>query len=129
SFIVLLPEHDRDYRSHASLIEHELRASLTDRPAARRDAPAPHPGSRRSRAFPIMPSVTLHPDELGGNWRLSVTAADRVGLLHDLARVFARHHVSLKIAKIMTVDTGVAAVFILEGAGLKPRRGQIQFDR
>ncbi|CAM5197220.1 Bifunctional uridylyltransferase/uridylyl-removing enzyme [Castellaniella denitrificans] len=129
SFIVLLPEHDRDFRSCAALIEHELRAALGGGPAARRDAPAPHPGSRRSRAFPIMPSVTLQPDEQGGNWRLSVTAADRVGLLHDLARVFARHDVGLKMAKIMTLGDRVEDIFVLDGPGLEHPRGQMQFER
>ncbi len=129
SFIVLLPEHDRDYRSYAALIEHELRAALGGGPAARRDAPAPRAGSRRSRAFPIMPSVTLQPDELGGNWRLSVTAADRVGLLHDLARVFARHDVNLRMAKIMTLGDRVEDIFVLDGPGLEHPRGQRQFER
>jgi [protein-PII] uridylyltransferase len=125
----LLPEHDHDYRSYATLIEHELLAALDEGPAARRDAPAPHPGSRRSRAFPIMPRVTLQPDELGGNWRLSVTAADRVGLLHDLARVFARHDVSLKMAKIMTLGDRVEDIFVLDGPGLEHPRGQMKFER
>jgi [protein-PII] uridylyltransferase len=129
SFIALLPEHDHDYRSYATLIEHELLAALDEGPAARRDAPAPHPGSRRSRAFPIMPRVTLQPDELGGNWRLSVTAADRVGLLHDLARVFARHDVSLKMAKIMTLGDRVEDIFVLDGPGLEHPRGQMKFER
>jgi [protein-PII] uridylyltransferase len=129
SFIALLPEHDRDYRAYASLIEHELRAALDSGPEGRRDAPAMRPGSRRSRAFPIMPSVTLQPDEQGGNWRLSVTAADRVGLLHDLARVFARHEVSLKMAKIMTLGDRVEDIFVLDGPGLEQPRGQMQFER
>ncbi len=129
SFIVLLPEHDRDYRSMAALIEHELRAALAGGRAGAGDAPAPRPGSRRSRAFPIMPSVTLQPDEQGGNWRLSVTAADRVGLLRDLARVFARHDVGLKMAKIMTLGDRVEDIFVLDGPGLEHPRGQMKFER
>ena len=130
SFIVLLPEHDRDYRSRASLIEHELRAALAGDPGFDRPAGThPKPGSRRSRTFPIMPSITLQPDEQGGNWRLSVTTTDRVGLLHDLARVFAQHEVSLKMAKIMTLGDRVEDIFILDGPGLEHPRGQIRFER
>ncbi len=129
SFIVLLPEHERDYRAYATLIEHELRAALDGGPTAHRAARAPNQGSRRSRAFPIMPSVVLQPDEQGGNWRLSVTAADRVGLLHDLARVFARHAVSLRMAKIMTLGDRVEDIFVLDGPGLEHPRGQMQFER
>jgi [protein-PII] uridylyltransferase len=76
-----------------------------------------------------MPSVTLQPDEQGGNWRLSVTAADRVGLLHDLARVFARHDVGLRMAKIMTLGDRVEDIFVLDGPGLEHPRGQMQFER
>ncbi|MFV0283886.1 MAG: [protein-PII] uridylyltransferase [Castellaniella sp.] len=129
SFIVLLLEHHRDYRAHASLIEHELHAALIDPPGARRDTTAPSPGSRRSRAFPIMPSVTLQPDEQGGNWRLTVTAADRVGLLHDLARVFAQHDVSPRMAKIMTLGDRIEDIFVLDGPGLENPRVQRQFER
>ncbi len=129
SFIVLLPEGDRDYRAHATLIEHELLAALS----APRPTPQPQPaqrrGSRRSRIFPIMPSITLQADEQGGNWRLSVTTADRVGLLHDLARVFTRHGVNLKMAKIMTLGDRVEDIFILQGSILDQPRGQLQFER
>ncbi|WP_298016461.1 [protein-PII] uridylyltransferase [uncultured Castellaniella sp.] len=129
SFIVLLPDADRDYRSHASLIEHELRASLTAPPGSQPPPSAARRGSRRSRVFPIMPSITLQADEQGGTWRLSVTSADRVGLLRDLARVFTRHGVNLKMAKIMTLGDRVEDIFILQGAILEQTRGQLQFER
>ncbi len=129
SFIVLLPDHDRDYRSHATLIEHELLAALSAGNTVSRPAASGHRASRRSRAFPIMPSVTLQADDPGGNWRLSVTSADRVGLLHDLARVFTHHGVNLKMAKIMTLGDRVEDVFILAGSALEQPRGQRQFER
>src|SRR5690606_32169491 len=66
SFIVLLPPHDKDYRSNASLIEHELSTELKQAP--RRTEPEPmqekwRPGSRRARVFPMVPNVELQPDE------------------------------------------------------------------
>ena len=129
SFIVLLPEHETDYRAHATLIEHELQAALTS-PAT--SAPGRHYGSRnsrRQRTFPILPTVALQADEQGGTWRLSVTTADRVGLLHDLAQVFTRHGIDLKMAKIMTLGDRVEDIFILEGDSLGRTRGQLQFER
>src|SRR5690606_36872681 len=105
SFIVLLPPHDKDYRSQAALVEHELARELGTEPAQPR-TPAHNPWnrpSRRSRVFPIMPNVELQPDESSTSWRLSVTSSDRPGLLHGLAQVFVRHGVNLKMAKIMTL--------------------------
>lgn len=131
SFIVLLPEGERDYRSWAGLIEHELAERLAD-PRARGTRNPPGYGrrrSRRARVFPIVPSIELQPDESGISWRLSLIASDRPGLLHSLAQVFAHHGVSLKMAKIMTLGDRVEDVFIIEGDILGHPRSQLQFER
>src|SRR3546814_19582440 len=63
SFIVLLPAHDKDYRSNASLIEHELNAELRQAPSRAEHQLTPakwRPGSRRPRVFPIVPNVEPH---------------------------------------------------------------------
>jgi [protein-PII] uridylyltransferase len=86
-------------------------------------------GSRRSRVFPIVPNVELQPDERSASWRLSVTAADRPGLLYSLAQVFAQHAVSLKMAKVMTLGDRVEDIFIIEGDVLGHPRAQLQFER
>ncbi|WP_397473208.1 [protein-PII] uridylyltransferase [Pusillimonas sp.] len=130
SFIVLLPGNDRDFRSWANLVEHEL----TERLAHPATAPRPAPGygrrqSRRARVFPIVPNIELRPDESGASWRLSIIAADRPGLLHSLAQVFARHSIDLKMAKIMTLGDRIEDVFIIEGEVLGHPREQIQFER
>jgi [protein-PII] uridylyltransferase len=129
SFIVLLPDHETDYRAHATLIEHELFAALASPGAPAQRRPYASRSSRRSRTFPILPTVALQADEQGGNWRLSVTTADRVGLLRDLAQVFTRHGIDLKMAKIMTLGDRVEDIFILEGEVLSHVRGQLQFER
>jgi [protein-PII] uridylyltransferase len=129
SFVVLLPEHERDYRAHATLIEHELLETLQTPAALMRHHATGQQASRRARAFPILPSVTLQADEQGDNWRLSVTTADRVGLLRDLAQVFVRHGIDLKMAKIMTLGDRVEDIFILDGETLSHPRGQLQFER
>ncbi len=131
SFIVLLPESDADYRSYATLVQHELAAELDRGPVA----PAPadpnvwRKRSRRSRVFPIVPSVELQPDEHSASWRVSITAADRPGLLYSLAQVFARHGVDLKMAKIMTLGDRVEDIFIIGGDTLEQPRAQLQFER
>ncbi len=131
SFIVLLPAHDKDHRSQATLIEHELAQELAAEPTtANPPTPAAHSRpSRRSRIFPIMPNVELQPDESSTSWRLSITSSDRPGLLHSLAQVFVRHGVNLKMAKIMTLGDRVEDIFIIEGDALAHQRTQLQFER
>jgi [Protein-PII] uridylyltransferase len=131
SFIVLLPESEVDYRSFGTLVEHDLAATL-QAATAETALPEPHlwrKSSRRSRVFPIVPSVELQPDERSSSWRLSITAADRPGLLHSLAKVFARHHVDLKMAKIMTLGDRIEDIFIIGGETLENARVQVQFER
>jgi len=132
SFIVLLPEAEQDHRSRATIMEHGLAAALRE-PASWCMLP-PDMGlwrkrSRRSRVFPIVPSVELQPDEHSASWRLSITAADRPGLLHSMAQVFARHGVDLKMAKIMTLGDRVEDIFIIGGEKLEQPRAQLQFER
>ncbi len=130
SFVVLPPRHETDYRSQASLIEHELAGRL-GQTGLRTPAsdPVRRPGSRRSRIFPIVPNIELQPDESGASWRLSVTTADRSGLLYSLAQAFAEHSISLKMAKIMTLGDRVEDIFIIEGNVLGHPRLQLQFER
>ncbi|MGP1613653.1 MAG: hypothetical protein ACTS5Y_01075, partial [Pollutimonas bauzanensis] len=71
----------------------------------------------------------LQPDERSTSWRLSVTSADRPGLLYSLARVFAANSVSLKMAKILTLGDRVEDIFIIEGDVLGHPRAQLQFER
>lgn len=134
SFIVLLPAHDDDYRSQAAIIEHELALRLAQ-PISAPGVPAEPLGmthrqaSRRSRVFPIVPNVTLQPDESGHSWRLAITASDRPRLLYSLAQVFEQHGISLKMAKIMTLGDRVEDIFIVEGQALEWPRTQLIFER
>ncbi len=79
--------------------------------------------------IPGAPQAELQPDERSKSWRLSVTATDRPGLLHALARVFAGHGVNLQMAKVMTLGDRVEDVFIIEGETLERPRTQMQFER
>jgi len=129
SFIVLLPEGERDPRARAALLEHGLQAVLEGRP----DVASPHGArlrrSRRALVFPVVPDIKLVADGQQHSWRLSIQAADRPGLLHDLARVFTHYGIDLKMAKIMTLGDRIEDIFILEGTNLDQVRTQRQFER
>lgn len=129
SFVVLLPDAgdlDQDH-DHAGLIERELLAALQQQGPARRRS-SRHQVSRRSRTFPLVPDISLQAGQDGSYWRLSVTAADRIGLLHDLALVFAMHDVNLRMAKILTLGDRVEDIFILESPALDDPHIQLLFE-
>ena len=135
SFIVLAEGTASEQRSLLNLVEHELKAvlSLT---AANTARTVPHTAvplgprqSRQSRMFPVAPAVELRPDERGQAWILGVTATDRTGLLHAMARTFAKHGVNLKTAKVVTLGERVEDTFLIDGPALNNSRSQIQFEQ
>ena len=79
--------------------------------------------------FPITPTIELQPDERGQSWILSVTASDRTGLLHAIARTFAKHGINLRTAKVMTLGERVEDTFLIDGSALDNSRSQIQFEQ
>lgn len=74
--------------------------------------------SRRGRSFPVKPRVTLTPDESGQHWVLSLSANDRPGLLHAVARVLAHHTIDLQLAKVLTLGERVEDTFLVSGGAL-----------
>jgi [protein-PII] uridylyltransferase len=130
SFIILPADTTEELRTLATLIEHELDTHLNQPPSAslsERNAIA-RP-SRLSRAFPVPPLVTLHPDEGSQNWRLEIVATDRPGLLGDIAQVFVGYSINLQTAKVMTLGDRVEDVFVVSGETLSQPRTQRQFER
>jgi [protein-PII] uridylyltransferase len=126
TFLVTEQNFAKNYRDIISLIEHEICELLT------RQAPLPAPShgrlSRLSRSFPVTPTVDLRPDEKGQYHILSVSAADRTGLLYSIASVLARHRINLHTAKVMTLGERVEDVFLVDGPGLSTARNQIQLE-
>ncbi len=114
------------HRDLISLVETQLAAALAA------DAPLPEPRrsliSRRVKSFPITPRVSLRPDERAQRWVLTVSAADRIGLLYAIARVLARHHVNLQLAKITTLGERVEDTFLIDGAELQQGRLQLRIE-
>ena len=114
------------YRDLILLVENQLATALG------KSGPLPEPRrsrvSRRVKSFPVTPRVTLRPDERAQAWLLGVSANDRTGLLFAIARVLARHHVNLQLAKITTLGERVEDTFLIDGAALQQNRRQIAIE-
>ncbi|MFZ2651835.1 MAG: [protein-PII] uridylyltransferase [Burkholderiaceae bacterium] len=114
------------YRDLILLVENQLARVL----AAKGPLPEPRRSrlSRRVKSFPVTPRVTLRPDERAQAWLLGVSANDRAGLLFAIARVLARHHVNLQLAKITTLGERVEDTFLIDGPELQQNRLQIAIE-
>jgi [protein-PII] uridylyltransferase len=119
----MLPDHNREL---ISMVESELQHTLEQA------GPLPPPSrgrvSRRVKSFPIAPRVDLAPDEKAQRWLLSISASDRVGLLYSVARVLARHHINLQLAKVSTLGERVEDTFLIDGPELQQNKRQIEIE-
>ena len=122
-----LVEEGVHYRDLIQLVEYELTAALNQA------GPLPNPSmgrlSRQSRSFPVQARVHMEPDERGQYYALSFTASDRTGLLYAIARVLAKHQISLHTARINTLGERVEDVLLVDAANLsKNPKLQIQLE-
>ncbi|HSH89865.1 MAG TPA: [protein-PII] uridylyltransferase [Ramlibacter sp.] len=119
----MLPEHNREL---VTMVESELQHTIEEAgplpPLSRGRV------SRRVKSFPIPPRVHLAPDEKAQRWLLSISASDRVGLLYSVARVLARHHINLQLAKVSTLGERVEDTFLIDGPELQQNRRQIEIE-
>ena len=126
TFQVISPQVDQHYRDLISLVETQATLAL------KAEGPLPEPSrgrlSRRVKSFPVTPRVTLRPDERGQRWLLGVSTSDRSGLLYSIARVLARHHINLQLAKITTLGERVEDTFLIDGSALQQNRAQIEIE-
>jgi len=84
--------------------------------------------SRRVKSFPVIPRVSLAPDEGANHWLLTVSASDRPGLLYSVARVLARHRINLQLAKITTLGERVEDTFLVDGEALQQPKAQLRIE-
>jgi [protein-PII] uridylyltransferase len=119
-------EGQSGYRDLTSLVETQATIALSS------SGPLPVPSrgrvSRRVRSFPVVPRVTLHPDERAQRWLLTVSASDRSGLLYAIALVLARHHVNLQLAKVTTLGERVEDTFLVDGPALQQPKAQLRIE-
>jgi len=126
TFQVVAPTMADHYRALIAMVESDLPQAV----AASGPLPAPGVGrqSRRVKSFPVTPRVELQPDDKGQRWLLSVSASDRLGLLYSIARVLARHGISLQLAKITTLGERVEDTFLISGPTLAQHRVQAALE-
>ncbi len=114
------------YRELTHMVENDLTHAIVQ------GGPLPEPGrkrvSRRVKSFPITPRVTLRPDEKAQRWLLGISASDRAGLLYLVARVLARHKLSVQLAKVSTLGERVEDTFLIQGAELQNNQRQIEIE-
>ncbi|WP_373740908.1 [protein-PII] uridylyltransferase [Neisseria sp.] len=127
TFIVQVPaeHHPADYPNIQSALEAELTSFIHG--CAAPDAPNPSSRlSRRSRHMPITPSVKLSSEEDYPGWHtLEITAVNRAYLLADIAEILFAHKVSLRYAKIATLDERAEDSFVVYSTGLDNPKNQI----
>ena len=126
TFQVITPSMPNHYRELTHMVENDLAQALAS------DAPLPEPRrkrmSRRVQSFPMAPRVSLRPDEKAQRWVLTISATDRTGLLYLVARVLARHHLNVQLAKVSTLGERVEDIFLLQGPELQSSTRQIQIE-
>ena len=87
----------------------------------------PAPAGRVSRwvkHFPIEPRIELAPDRRAGRWLVSLSCADRAGLLSAVARVLLKHEVNLVDARVATLGQRAEDTFVVNGAALEDGAGR-----
>ncbi|MDR1367571.1 MAG: [protein-PII] uridylyltransferase [Candidatus Accumulibacter sp.] len=113
-------------RNMISYIEHELFERLIR--SSPPDAPISSRVSRQVRYFPIQPHISVQPDEKGLYCILSISAADRPGLLYAIAKVLAKHGADIHTAKIVTLGERIEDNVLVSGGGLDTSAGRIQME-
>lgn len=130
TFLVVDPYAQRQdadqYRDKLVLTETQLTRHLTDN--APLNAPSIGRSSRRSRSFPVTPSVELLPDESQQHYVLSIVANDRTGLLYRIASALNKHHVDILTARVTTLGDRAEDSFLVSGEPLKTPRSQLQIE-
>lgn len=126
SFILAEPDTGLPYCELPGPLQKDLAQHLIEHPPLA--APIEGRASRRSRHFPIQPSVEVQPDARGSSFLLSIVANDRTGLLYRIALVLARHDIHVHTARIMTLGERAEDVFLVHGEVLGQTRPSLRFQ-
>ena len=126
SFVVLDVAQRHNDREMVPYVEHEL----TDRLVRQAPPEAPSSGrlSRQVKHFPIKAEAEIRPDDKGAHFVLTLTAADRPGLLYTVATTIAEHGANLHTAKITTLGERAEDVFLISGGDLRQSTRRIELE-
>ncbi len=113
------------YRDFLSFVEHELARDLD--PAQPVQPPPRGRLSRHQRHHPYPTSVRIETDTTGGAM-LTITCADRGGLLFAVAETLMRHAVAVYAAKIDTLGERVEDTFLIRGERLDTAAGRAALE-
>ena len=127
SFVLLDTSNQAPYRDMIGLIDHDLAEHLRQQPPL----PMPSQGriSRQVRHVQLTPEVSIRADDSKDNFILSITAADRSGLLYAIALVLSRHGVRLSTAKITTLGERVEDTFLINGSELRQTASLVRLEQ
>ncbi len=106
---------------HYRALIQNIESQLAERIAAAAPLEATPVGrvSRWVKHFPIEPQVTIVPDRRPGRWLVSVSCADRAGLLSSIARVLLKHELNIIDARVTTLGARAEDAFVVDGAALE----------
>jgi len=114
------------YRDFLNYVEYELARDLDP---ARTPEPVPRTRlSRQQRHHPLAPTLKLEASRNAGSKQLTLTCADRTGLLHAVAEIFLKHGVSLDTARIDTLGERAEDSFSIHGSSLHTSAGIQAFE-
>ena len=114
------------YRDFLSFVEYELARDLD--PAHTPDAVPQARLSRQQRHHPLAPTVKLEATRNAHTQQLTITCADRTGLLHAVTEIFLKHGVSLDAARIDTLGERAEDSFLIHGGSLQTPAGAHGFE-
>ncbi|SMB25667.1 [Protein-PII] uridylyltransferase [Sterolibacterium denitrificans] len=129
SFTLLDPGRQLPYRDMTGLIEHDLVEHLRAMPPLAAVQPNATRLSRQLRHFPIMPEISIHPDDKGRYHIMSIVAADRPGLLYSVALTLAHHRVSVHTARIATLGERAEDTFLISGEKLLQPASRMRLEQ
>ena len=114
----VMPKRGRttSYKSLAKTIESELAGVLDSQ--APISAAAPGRLSRQVKHFPIRPKITLLPSRHQPYFELSVSCADRPGLLSMIAKILLKYDINLHDARVSTLGQRAEDAFVIEHKNL-----------
>src|SRR5262249_4802862 len=99
----------------------KVETRLAEKIAAAGPIEAPPAGriSRWVKHFPIEPEVLIAPEGRAGRWLVSVSCADRPGLLSSISRLLLRHELNLVDARVSTLGARAEDAFVVNGAAME----------